>query len=126
MRRVLAQVEKELTQIRRDRLAPTLALALPGGLIALLGAANPLTVTDMPIVIQDLDQTPLSRAYADAFRTSLTFRVVTLPAAASPESALESGRARAALIIPPHFARDLRRGRGVETQLLVDATDTNT
>jgi ABC-2 type transport system permease protein len=68
----------------------------------------------------------LSRRYVDAFRTSLTFRVVTLPAATSPETLLARGRARAALIIPEHFERDLRRRRPTETQLLVDATDGNT
>ena len=81
MRRILAQARKELTQILRDRLALALALVLPLALIALLGTSISLTVTDIPIVIQDLDQTPLSRQYADAFRTSLTFRVVTLPPA---------------------------------------------
>ena len=66
MRRIAAQARKELTQIRRDRLALVLALALPVGFIALLGTSISLTVTDIPIVIQDLDQTPLSRQYADA------------------------------------------------------------
>jgi ABC-2 type transport system permease protein len=126
MRRILAQARKELIQLVRDRLALALALVLPVGLIALLGTSISLTVTDIPIVIQDLDQTPLSRQYADAFRTSLTFRVVTLPAARSPEAMLALGRARAALIIPERFARGIRRGRPVETQLLVDATDSNT
>jgi drug efflux transport system permease protein len=126
MRRIIAQARKELTQTLRDRLALALALVLPVGLIALLGTAISLTVTDMPIVIQDLDQTPLSRQYADAFRTSLTFRVVTLPPAMPPEAALAGGRARAAVIIPEHFARDIHRRRPTETQLLVDATDTNT
>jgi ABC-2 type transport system permease protein len=126
MRRIIAQARKELTQTLRDRLALALALVLPVGLIALLGTAISLTVTDMPIVIQDLDQTPLSRQYADAFRTSLTFRVVSLPPAMSPEGALAGGRARAAVIIREHFARDIHRRRPVETQLLVDATDTNT
>jgi ABC-2 type transport system permease protein len=126
VKRILAQVRKELTQILRDRLALVLALALPVGLIALLGTTISLTVDDIPIVIQDLDQTSLSRQYADAFRSSLTFRVVSLPVEASPESALASGRVRAALIIPEHFARDVLRGRRAEAQLLVDATDTNT
>jgi ABC-2 type transport system permease protein len=126
MRRIIAQVRKELTQTLRDRLALALALALPVGLIALLGTTTSLTVTDIPIVIQDLDQTPLSREYADAFRTSLTFRVVTLPPAMSPEAALAAGLARAGVIIPEHFARDIHRRRPAETQLLVDATDTNT
>jgi drug efflux transport system permease protein len=126
MKRILAQVRKELTQIMRDRLALVLALALPVGIVALLGTTISLTVSDIPIVIQDLDQTPLSRQYADAFRSSITFRVISLPIDASPETALTSGRARAALIIPEHFARDVLRGRNGEAQLLVDATDTNT
>jgi ABC-2 type transport system permease protein len=126
MRRIFAQARKDLTQTVRDRLALGLALVLPLMLTALLGTAISLTVTDIPIVIQDLDQTPLSRSYADAYRSSLTFRVVTLPAASSPEWALAVGRARAALVIPTHFAREIRRGRSAEAQLLVDATDTNT
>lgn len=126
MTRIAAQARKDLTQLVRDRLALALALLLPLGLIALLGTAISLTVTDMPIVIQDLDQTPLSRRYADAFRSSLTFRVVSLAPAASPETALAAGRARAAVIIPERFEREIRRGRPVEAQFLVDATDPNT
>lgn len=122
----MAQARKELTQLLRDRLALALALVLPVSLIALLGTAISLSVTDIPIVIQDLDQTPLSRQYGDAFRTSLTFRVVTLPAGTSPEAMLARGRARAAVIIPEHFAREIRRGRPAEAQVLVDATDSNT
>jgi len=126
MRRIIAQARKELTQLVRDRLALALALVLPVGLITLLGTSISLTVTDIPIVIQDLDQSPLSLQYADAFRSSLTFRVITLPPATSPETMLARGRVRAALIIPAHFARDIRRGRPTETQVLVDATDSNT
>jgi drug efflux transport system permease protein len=126
MRRIVAQARKELTQVVRDRLALALALVLPVALTALLGTTISLTVTDIPIVIQDLDQTPLSRQYADAFRSSLTFRVVGWPSDAAPESALARGRARAALIVPEHFARRLHRRGVAETQLLVDATDTNT
>jgi ABC-2 type transport system permease protein len=124
--RILAQTRKDLTQFVRDRLALALALILPVVLTALLGSAISLTVTDVPLVVQDLDQTPLSRRYLDAFRASLTFRVVTLPPATSPEDALQAGRARAVLVIPPHFERDLRRARPTEAQLLVDATDGNT
>jgi ABC-2 type transport system permease protein len=126
MRRILAQARKELTQLVRDRLALGLALVLPVCLTALLGTSISLTVTDIPIVIQDLDQTPLSRRYADMFRTSLTFRVVTLPPATSPAAMLDWGWTRAAIIIPEHFERQIRRGRPAEAQMLVDATDGNT
>ena len=126
MRRIVAQARKELTQLRRDRLALGLALVLPLAITALMGTTVSLTVTDIPVVIQDLDQTPLSRRFADAFRTSLTYRVVTLPPTTSPERMLARGRVRAAVIIPEHFERELRRGRPVEAQILVDATDGNT
>src|ERR671936_1164354 len=109
MRRIIAQARKELTQLLRYRLALGLALVLPIALTALMGTTVSLTVTDIAIVIQDLDQTPLSRQYADAFRSSLTFRVITLPPAKSPEAMITQGRARGAVIIPEHFARDIRR-----------------
>src|SRR5919201_952036 len=53
---------------------------------------------------------------------------LVLPVAptAQPETMLAGGRARAGLIIPEHFERELRRRRPVQTQLLVDATDGNT
>jgi ABC-2 type transport system permease protein len=126
MRRIVAQARKELIQLVRDRLALGLALVLPVFLTALLGTSISLTVTDIAIVIQDLDQTPLSRQYADVFRNSLTFRVVTLPPATSPETILNRGQVRAAVVIPEHFARDIRRGRGAQAQVIVDATDGNT
>jgi drug efflux transport system permease protein len=126
MRRIIAQARKELTQLLRDRLALGLALVLPVGLTALMGTSVSLTVTDIPIVIQDFDQTLMSRRYADAFRTSLTYRVVSLPPATSAETMLAGGRARAAVIIPEHFEREIRRHRPVVAQVLVDATDGNT
>ncbi len=46
MRRIFAQVRKELTQIMRDRLALALALLLPLILLVVLGSAISLTVTD--------------------------------------------------------------------------------
>ena len=126
MKRIIAQARKELTQIVRDRLALALALVLPVGLTALLGTSISLMVTDIPLAVQDLDQTPFSRRYIDAFRSSLTFRIAPLPPAMSPETALIAGRARAVLIIPERFTREAQRGRLAEAQLLVDATDTNT
>lgn len=126
MKRIFAQVRKELTQIRRDRLALVLALVLPVILLALFGFAISLSVTDLPIVVQDLDQSPLSREYIDAFRQSLTFRVVAAPVDEPPMRALEDGTARAAVIIPDHFGRDLARGQRTDVQMLVDATDANT
>lgn len=127
MKRIIAQARKELTQVTRDRLTLVLALVLPLALLALNGEAISLTVSDLPIVIQDLDATPSSRGLIDAFGNSLTFRIVPLPVAEKPEKALLENRARAAIIIPKNFERDLKRGsQPAEMQVLIDASDANT
>ncbi len=126
MRRILAQTRKELTQIMRDRLALTLALLLPLILLFLLGTAISLTVTDMALVVQDLDDSEISHDFIDSFRASETFHVTSWPVDEQPEGALRQGQARAALIIPEHFSRDLARGAIADVQLLVDGTDSNT
>lgn len=126
MRRIIAQARKELTQVGRDKLTLTLALFLPLVLLALMGTAISLSVTDLPIVVQDLDNSPESRRYIEAFRNSLTFRIVELPTDEQPEESLLDNHARGAIIIPEHFGRDLERGMNTEVQFLVDASDANT
>ncbi|HEY3839362.1 MAG TPA: ABC transporter permease [Bryobacteraceae bacterium] len=126
MRRILSQARKELIQIFRDRLALLLALALPLILLFLLGTALSLTVHDLPIIVQDFDDSAASRSLIEAFRNSLTLRVVSWPTDRPPELAFNRNLARGALIIPVHFDRDLARGASSEIQILVDATDANT
>ncbi len=126
MRRIIAQTRKEIIQITRDKLAVTLALILPLFLLILLGSAISLTATDLPLVVQDLDNSAESRSFIDAFRASQTFFVNSWPATVAPSLAFQQNKARAALVIPQHFGRDLQRGRNTETQLLIDAADANT
>ena len=126
MRRILAQARKELTQILRDKLALALALVLPLFLLLLLSTAISLTVTGMPIVVQDLDDSPASRDFIDAFRASNTFHVVPWSESRQPAEAFRTNTARGALIIPFHFGEKLARGENTEVQMLVDASDANT
>jgi ABC-2 type transport system permease protein len=123
---ILIQARKEWIQISRDRLTLILALLLPLTTLAILGASISLKVTDLPIVVQDFDNSPLSRRYIDQFRTSLTFRIAPWSVNERMEKALDIGSARAAIIIPVHFEREILRNRKVEVQTLVDATDANT
>lgn len=126
MRRIIAQTRKELIQIFRDRLALVLALVLPLFLLFLLGSAISLSVTGIPIIVQDLDDSASSRNFIDAFRASLTFHVISWPADKQPSEAFQSNTARAALVIPRDFGRNLARGVTADAQLLIDATDANT
>jgi len=126
MRRIIAQARKELTQIVRDWRTLALALVLPVVLLMLLSAALSLTVNELPIVIQDFDGSSASNNFTDAFRASLTFHVIAWPTDKSAEEALASNAARAVIIIPPHFGRDLARGTNSPVQILMDASDANT
>src|SRR5215510_3492884 len=110
MKRIIAQVRKELTQLWRDKLTLALALVLPILLLLLLSKATSLTVVDIPLVVQDLDKTPTSRRYIEAVGASLSFKLLSLQPDESPEDVLFREQARAALIIPPRFERDLVRG----------------
>ncbi len=126
MRRIVAQVRKELTQIVRDWRTLALALVLPVVMLLLMSAALSLTVSNLPIVVQDFDGSSASNNFIDAFRASISFHVVAWPVDKSAEEALASNAARAVLIIPPHFGRDLARGVQTPVQFMVDASDANT
>ena len=126
MRRILAQMRKELTQIVRDWRTLALALALPVFLLLLMSSALSLTVNELPIVVQDFDGSSASNSLVDSFRASITLKVVSWPVDKSAEEALASNAARAVLIIPPHFGRDMARGVNAPVQFLVDASDANT
>lgn len=126
IRRILSQTHKELIQIVRDWRTLALALVLPLVLLLLLSVGLSLRVNDLPIVVQDLDASPASRRFIEAFRASLSLRVVGWPVDRRPEDALASNTARAVLVIPAHFGRDVARGAETPVQLLVDASDANT
>ena len=126
MRRILAQTRKELTQIIRDKRALGLALLLPVMQLILMGSAISLTVSDLPIAVQDLDSSPASRSLVDAFRESNTFRIVPFAVDREPEESFTNNVARAALIIPARFGRDIARGATSPVEVLIDASDSNT
>jgi ABC-2 type transport system permease protein len=125
VRRVVAQTRKELIQITREWRTLALALVLPVVLLLLMSAALSLRVANLPVVVQDLDSSPASRTLIDAFRTSISLRVVFWPVDRNPEEALVASAARAVLIIPAHFGRDIARGIETPVQFLVDASDAN-
>ena len=126
MRRVVAQARKELTQICRDWRTLALALVLPLVLLLLMSVSLSLTVNNLPVIVQDFDDSPASRDFVDAIRASITLHVVSWPIDREPEQALSSNTARAVLIIPVHFGRDMALGANSPVQLLVDASDANT
>src|SRR5258707_4556153 len=126
MNRILAQARIELIQITRDRMSFFPILAMPFIRLIVIGSAINLKVSPLPTVIQDFDGSGTSREFADAFRASNSFYVVSWPTDGGPEDAFLLNKARAALVIPSHFERDILRRGGAPVQLLADGSDSNT
>src|ERR1700746_4063854 len=110
MRRIFAQARKELTQLLRDRLAVALALVLPVILLLLQTTAISLTVKDLPIIVQNFDQSQASQKLVDAFRQSLSFHVASWPTDKQPEQDFAFQKARGALLIPQETCKNISGG----------------
>jgi len=123
MKRILSQAVKELAQFRRDRLTLALALLLPFMTLLIFGFAIRLEAKDIPIVIQDFDNSQLSRLYTEKLFATNQFTPVNWQR--TPETALDYNFAKAAVIIPPDFSQRVAGNQSSQVQVLVDGTDVN-
>jgi ABC-2 type transport system permease protein len=114
---------KELVQMRRDPATLRLMLAVPIMQLTIFGYAIRLDVKHLPTTVWDASQTQQSRALLQRFEATGNFTMVE-PAHSYADALarVDAGRAMAAVIVPPDYARDLKRGRPTNVQVLVDAT----
>lgn len=124
MKKIWTQVVKELAQFRRDRLTLALAFLLPLMTLIIFGFAIRLEAKNIPLVVQDFDNTPLSRAYTERLFTTNQFNPVPWQGK-SPVIALDRGIAKAAVIIPSELTRRIKAGKPSEVQVLIDGSDGN-
>ena len=125
--RLLAIARKETLQLRRDPRSLALAFLLPMAMIVFFGYAISFDVTNIGIGVLDRDHTQLSRKLIQVFESSGYFRVETvIESPAEIDALLARGRIRAAIVIPPRFARDLLVGAAPTLQMVLDGADANT
>jgi ABC-2 type transport system permease protein len=89
------------------------------------GFAVRLETKNIPIVIQDFDMSPLSRTYIEQLFATNQFQPTPWSGNDSVRDALDQGIAKAAVIIPPDFNRQIKSDKPTTVQVLVDGTDTN-
>ncbi|MDD4600226.1 putative multidrug ABC transporter permease YbhR [bioreactor metagenome] len=78
----------------------------------------------MPTVVYDQDQSQLSRKLGQAFGDSERYDIVAyVDSQEELEEYLREGRAKVAVAIPVHFARDVKRGMGSEVLVQVDGSN---
>ncbi|MEQ8753823.1 MAG: ABC transporter permease [Coleofasciculus sp. G1-WW12-02] len=129
MKRILSQCIKELAQFQRDRLTLALAFILPLMTLLIFGFAIRLEAKDIPLFVQDFDLTPLSRSYVERLFATNQFKPAfpenTNPQTIDPQSVIDQGIAKVAVVIPPDFTRQIKANKRTNVQVLVDGTDTN-
>ncbi|MEH2106144.1 ABC transporter permease [Nostoc sp.] len=125
MQKIIAQCQKELAQFRRDRLTLALAFLLPTIALLIYGFALRLESSNIPLIVQDFDRTNLSSIYIERLYATNQFVPTQWTQADSVSNAIDRGIAKAAVIIPPKFSRDIQDRKSTTVQILIDATDVN-
>ncbi|HEY9663798.1 MAG TPA: ABC transporter permease, partial [Allocoleopsis sp.] len=125
MKRIWSQCVKELAQFRRDRLTVTLAFILPVLTLLIFGYAIRLEAKNIPLTVQDFDNSPLSRSYIERLFATNQFEPALHASGISPQEAIDRDLAKVAVIIPPDFSRRIKTGESSPVQVLVDGTDVN-
>jgi ABC-2 type transport system permease protein len=125
--RLWALVKKEFIHIIRDPRSLAMAFLMPLILLILFGYAITMDIKTLNLVVYDQDKSAASRHYVEGFPASSYFDVVAdVENYTDARALLDQGRAHLALVIPPHFARDLEQGRTTKVQVLADGSDANT
>lgn len=112
-------------QFRRDRLTLSLAFLLPLLSLLLFGFAVRLEIKHVSLAIQNFDTGLMSYSLVDSLLNNGQFDASEWRGRFPLEDALDKGKARAAVIIPPEFSRELKQGHSTHVQVIIDATDVN-
>ncbi|HYN83226.1 MAG TPA: ABC transporter permease [Gemmatimonadaceae bacterium] len=117
-------LKKEFIQMRRDRLTFALMVGIPVIQLVLFGYAIRTEVRHLPTVVLDESRSSESRSLVSVMEQTQNFRIAGQASSrAQVRDWIESGRAKAAIIIPPDFHTDLKRQRTAQAQVIVDAAD---
>jgi ABC-2 type transport system permease protein len=127
MRGTLAVYRKELRQIARDRRTLMILAFIPVFFLLLYGYALNFDIRNVALAVEDRDGTPESRALVSAFINSGYFDLAAaVYSPAEAERLLDLNDARAVLVVPAGFGRDITTGRTATVQVLIAGDNANT
>ena len=124
---VRAVMIKEIRQIARDRRTLLILLFIPAFFLLLYGYALNFDIRNIRLAVDDRDGSTESRALISAFVNSGYFEYAgAAHSGAELDRLIDSNDARAALVIPDGYGRDLARRVPVRVQVIVDGDNANT
>lgn len=123
LRRIRVMVSKEWRETTRDRMFLTLAFLIPLVWMIVFGYGMVFDVEHIPYAVVDHDHSSLSRDYLSRFQQSRYFAFQGMVEHEKEiDALLAQGTVRAVIIVPEKFQEQLREGRPVAVQTLLDGT----
>ncbi|MEI6289255.1 MAG: ABC transporter permease [Chloroflexota bacterium] len=121
--RLISIIRKEFIQIIRDKRTLALILVIPIVQLFLLGYAATNDVRNVSLAVFDQSKSLESRTLLDAYRAADYFRIdYSASSEVEIQSLIDSGQARAGLIIPPNYSFLLKQGKA-EVSFVIDGSD---
>ena len=122
--RLRSLIRKEFIQISRDTRTLILVLIIPIMQLFLLGYAATNDVRNVPLAVFDQDRGAEARALLDAYRAADYFLVAyDVDSEEELRELIDSGGARAGLIIPPGYSNRLQGGESAQVMFVLDGSD---
>lgn len=123
-RRLLTIVRKEVLHIIRDTRNLFMVTIAPAFLLLLLSYIFTFEVTQVKVVVYDLDRSTASREYLDSLAAGHDVLIIAqVHSYEQIDPFLTTGQADAGLVIPPGFAATVHRGRPAQVQAVIDGSD---
>lgn len=127
MTKVAAVAVKEFRQAGRDRRTLMILLFVPVFFLLLYGYALSFDIRNIPLAVLDQDRSSASREVMSAFVNSGYFDLVEdISSDRAIVQLLDRGDARAVLVIPAGFGRDVRTAIPTSLQIIVNGDNANT
>jgi ABC-2 type transport system permease protein len=122
--RILSLMRKELLHIVRDRRTLVVMLLMPAIQLLLMGYAATTDIGRLNTAVFDGDKSQASRELLDAYRASNYFEIAYhVESEQELERLVDAGQARAALIIPPGYGREVAAGGQAQIAFVIDGSD---
>jgi ABC-2 type transport system permease protein len=122
--RLLSLIRKEFIQIVRDPRTLIITFVIPIVMLFLLGYAATNDVRNVPAAVFDQDRSAASRDLLAAYRAADYFSFAfDVDSVDEMRALIDSGQARAGLIIPPDYGRRLAAGQTAQVAFVIDGSD---
>jgi len=126
LKRLWSVIQKEFVQLLRDRRTLLIQLLLPVIQLVLFGYAVETQVDHLPTVVVDGSRDAQSWRFVDALVNTSYFDVHDyLTSEREVIRAIDSGQAKAGVIVPADFAAAMERGESAQALVIIDGSDPN-